>query len=147
MELISELARRAGGLRESGAFLLARADSGSRRVTSIVYYDDLDPSALDGGVALFAPAFGRLWSICAAVGLRVVGDVHTHPGPHTKQSDIDRDNPMVARVGHVAIIVPNLAAGTVRPVDVGVHRYRGDDGWSSFFGRKAEGMIYVGRWA
>jgi hypothetical protein len=146
-ELISELARRAGGVRESGAFLLAPADTGSRAVTSIVYYDDLDPGALDGGVALFAPAFGRLWSICAADRLRVVGDVHAHPGPNTTQSHIDRDNPMIARVGHVAVIVPNLAADTVRPVDVGVHRYFGDDGWSSSFGREAEGLVYVGRWA
>lgn len=147
VQMVSELARRAGGIRESGAFLLASTDPGSRSVTSLAYYDDLDPDALDGGVSLYAPAFGRLWSLCAAQGLRVVGDVHTHPGRFTQQSHIDRDNPMVARIGHIALIVPNLAAGVVKPVDVGVHRYLGDAGWSSSFGREASRLAYVGRWA
>ena len=147
VQMVSELARRAGGVRESGAFLLASTAPGSRLVTSLVYYDDLDPDALDGGVSLYAPAFGRLWSLCAAQGLRVVGDVHTHPGRFTQQSHIDRDNPMVARVGHVALIVPNLAAGVVKPVDIGAHRYLGDAGWSSSFGREASRLAYVGRWA
>ena len=147
VQMVSELARRAGGVRESGGFLLAQTDPGSRSVTSLVYYDDLDPDALDGGVSLYAPAFGRLWSLCAAQGLRVVGDVHTHPGRFTQQSHIDRDNPMVARVGHIALIVPNLAAGVVKPDDVGVHRYLGDAGWSSSFGRGASRLVYVGRWA
>ncbi len=146
-QMVSELARRAGGVRESGAFLLAQTGPRSRSVTSVVYYDDLDPDSLDGGVSLYAPAFGRLWSLCAAQGLRVVGDVHTHPGRFTQQSHIDRDNPMVARVGHIALIVPNLAVGGVRPVDLGVHRYLGDPGWSSSFGREAGRLVYVGRWA
>jgi proteasome lid subunit RPN8/RPN11 len=145
--LISELARRAGGIRESGAFLLAPAGRETPIVTSVVYYDDLDPDALNGGVALYAPAFGRLWSICAERRLRVVGDVHTHPGEYTRQSGVDRDNPMVARVGHIALIVPNLGAGAIAPVDVGVHRYLGDAGWRSSFGRDASAQIYVGRWA
>jgi proteasome lid subunit RPN8/RPN11 len=145
--LVYELARRAGGVRESGAFLLGPARSGARRVTSIVYYDDLDPDALDGGVSLYAPAFGRLWSLCAENGQRVIGDIHTHPGTFIQQSAIDRDNPMVARIGHIAIIVPNLAAGVVRPLDIGVHRYVGDAGWTSSFGGGARDQIYVGRWA
>jgi hypothetical protein len=146
-QMVSELARRAGGVRESGAFLLTQTDPGSKSVTSVVYYDDLDPDALDGGVSLYAPAFGRLWSICAAHRLRVMGDVHTHPGRFTKQSHIDRDNPMVARVGHIALIIPDLATGVVKAVDVGVHRYLGDAGWSSSFGREASRLVYVGRWA
>jgi hypothetical protein len=35
------------------------------RTPSVVYYDDLDADSLNGGVALYASAFGRLWSICA----------------------------------------------------------------------------------
>lgn len=147
VELISELARRGGGVRESGAFLLADALSDGRTVTAIVYFDDLDPASLTGGVALYGPAFGRLWSICAERSLRVVGDVHTHPGPYTQQSCIDRRNPMVARVGHVAIIVPSLARGEIEPADVGVHLYGGDAGWNSSFGRAATDLVYVGRWA
>jgi proteasome lid subunit RPN8/RPN11 len=144
--LISELDRRAGRVRESGAFLLGSAGA-DPIVTSVVYYDDLDPDSLNGGVALYAPAFGRLWSICADQRMRVIGDVHTHPAGYTRQSKTDRDNPMVARVGHIALIVPNLGAGSIAPIDVGVHRYLGDAGWTSSFGRDARAQIYVGRWA
>lgn len=145
--LITELAQRADGVRESGAFLLAPARAEGPEVTTIIYYDDLDPDALDGGVSLYAEAFGRLWSHCAANGLRVLGDIHTHPSNVVRQSAIDRGNPMVAAVGHIALIVPNLAVGVIRPIDVGVHRYLGDAGWTSSFGREARDLIYVGRWA
>lgn len=145
--MIGELEWRAGGHRESGAFLLAPVASTAATVTAIVCYDDLDPDALDGGVSLQAGAFSRLWSHCARERLRVVGDVHTHPGDLVRQSGIDRANPMVARVGHVAVIVPNLAAGVIRPADVGVYLYRGEDGWTSSFGRDAKALLYVGRWA
>lgn len=145
--MIGQLEQRAGGHRESGAFLLAPVASSAPTVAAIVYYDDLDPDALDGGVSLQAEAFGRLWSHCARERLRVVGDAHTHPADIVRQSGIDRANPMVARVGHVALIVPNLAAGLIRPADVGVHFYRGEDGWTSSFGRDAGALVYVGRWA
>jgi hypothetical protein len=145
--MIGELERRAGGRRESGAFLLAPVASSATSVAAIVYYDDLDPDALDGGVSLQAGAFSRLWSHCVRERLRVVGDVHTHPADIVCQSGIDRANPMVARVGHVAVIVPNLAAGGIQPADVGVHLYQGEDGWTSSFGRDARALLYVGRWA
>ena len=145
--MIVELEHRAGGHRESGAFLLAPVASTAATVLDVVYYDDLDPDALDGGVSLQAGAFGRLWSHCAREHLRVVGDVHTHPADIVRQSGIDRANPMVARIGHVAVIVPNLAAGVIQPADVGVHLYRGEDGWTSSFGRDAGALLYVGRWA
>ena len=145
--LLAELEQRAGGYRESGAFLLAPVASRTATVTSVVYYDDLDPDSLDGGVSLQAGAFSRLWSHCAREQQRVVGDVHTHPGRVVRQSGIDSANPMVARVGHVALIVPNLAAGGIRPADVGIHRYRGDAGWTSVFGSDARDLLYVGRWA
>jgi hypothetical protein len=145
--MIGEVEQRAGGRRESGAFLLAPLASSAPTVAAIVYYDDLDPDALDGGVSLLAGAFSRLWSHCAREQLRVVGDVHTHPTDIVRQSGIDRANPMVARIGHVAVIVPNLAAGVIQPADVGVHLYRGEDGWSSSFGRDARALLFVGRWA
>ncbi len=145
--LIGELEQRAGGYRESGAFLLTPVASTASTISAVIYYDELDPDALNGGVSLQARAFSRLWSRCAREHLRVVADVHTHPADFVHQSGIDRANPMVARVGHVALIIPNLAAGLIRPADVGVHLYRGEDGWTSRFGRDAGALVYVGRWA
>ena len=145
--LITELDLRAGGRRESGAFLLAPAQAKGQAVTSVIYFDDLDPNSLNGGVAFDAVAFSRLWTRCSREALRVIGDVHTHPGRAVGQSDIDRNNPMVAQVGHVALIVPDLAAGVIGPSEVGVHRYRGENGWFSSYGRDAGSLLYVGRWA
>ncbi len=146
-ELLEELHRRAGGFREAGAFLLSRKDRGSRTIERIVYFDDIDPACLTGGISMCSAAFSKLWRICRAEGLRVVADVHTHPHESVAQSGIDRANPMVATPGHVAIIVPHLAARGVRPEDCGVHVYRGDHAWTATFGRQAARLLYVGRWA
>src|SRR6266511_2942641 len=119
-QMIAELGRRGRGERESGAFLLSpRGDRGT--VTRVVYLDDLDPACLVGSIHLRAAAYGKLWSLCDWEGLCVAGDVHTHPGPGVCQSSLDQDNPMVARVGHLALILPNLAMGPIQPREVGVH--------------------------
>ena len=135
--LVRELAARGRGERESGAFLLARTGRAPRRVAATVYFDDLDPAALNGAISIRGAAFARLWDICAERGMRVVGDVHTHPGSGVAQSDIDAANPMVARRGHVAIILPYFARGAPVPADAGVHVYQGDRSWTSAFGEDA----------
>jgi proteasome lid subunit RPN8/RPN11 len=145
-EMISELARRGRGERESGAFLLSPRGDG-RAVTRVEYLDDLDPASLVGSIHLHRSAYGHLWSLCDRESLRVVGDVHTHPGPNVQQSCVDRDNPMVARTGHLAIILPNLANGRIRPEEIGVYEYLGESGWRSSLGRRAARLVYVGRWA
>ena len=144
-EMIDELHRRGEDRRESGAFLLAA--SNSRLVARIVYLDDIDPDCLIGGIHLHGEAYGKLWDICEDAGLRVIGDIHTHPTDWVGQSSTDRENPMVARSGHVALIAPDFASGDINADDVGVHRYRGDEGWESNFGRAARRLVYVGRLA
>lgn len=136
---------RSEGRRESGAFLLAPVGD-SRHVCHIEYFDDLDPNCLGGHIHLDGRALSRLWDICEERGLRVVADVHTHPGGNVQQSPTDRNNPMVASAGHVALIVPHLAASRVRPRDVGVHEYAGDNGWRSWYGRDAASRLSVRRW-
>lgn len=143
--LIEELGRRGEGRRESGAFLLAPRSERSL-VTRIEYYDDLDPRCLTGNIHFHGLAFSKLWDICDSEGLVVVADVHTHPGASVRQSAIDMENPMVARAGHIALIVPHLATRSVRPRQVGVHQYAGDEGWASSFGREAAARIGVKRW-
>jgi hypothetical protein len=133
-ELIRELGKRGRGRRESGAFLLGQRDGDRRLVTDVVYLDDLDPNCLTGGITFDGRYYGLLWDICVERRLEVRADVHTHPSEWVGQSALDRDNPMVARSGHVALILPDLAAHAVRSEQVGVHEFLGADGWRSHFG-------------
>jgi len=128
-KLIFDLRTRGAGRRESGAFLLAPPNAD--RITAYVCYDDLDPSALDTGIIVFhGSGYAQLWQLCEARQLRVVADVHTHPGNWTEQSYADATHPMVGMPGHVALIVPYFArrnALTLR--GVGIYRYRGNHQW------------------
>ena len=74
--LLDDLRQRGAGERESGAFMLAK--SGSREITTIICYDELDPAALESGIITFhAVGFVKLWDHCQRNGLSVVADVHT----------------------------------------------------------------------
>jgi hypothetical protein len=140
-----ELGRRAGGYREAGAFLLSDRRGDGRTVSTFAYYDDLDPQSLRGDIRLDAAAYGRLWDLCDAQGVRVVGDVHTHGGSFVEQSRTDQNNPMVARTGHIAVLVPYLGGRLVTPHEVGVHRYDGNGSWERSYGADAARRVYVGR--
>lgn len=145
-QLIDELGRRGGGAREAGAFLLADQARSRRRVTRVVYLDDLDPACLNGGIHLDSRAYSKLWDLCENERLVVIGDVHTHPRTGVRQSCIDADNPMIARDGHVALIVPALATRPTRAREVGVHRYDGTGGWTTWTGRPAARRLYIRRY-
>lgn len=144
-ELLGELATRGNGIRESGAFLLgeAAAKGRPRCVTDAVYYDDLDPTSLTGGISFSGSAYGRLWDECDARGLAVVADVHTHPGRLVGQSATDRAHPMLAQSGHVALIVPDFAQHSVGAAEVGVHEYLGDGEWRSALGAVAAARLKI----
>jgi proteasome lid subunit RPN8/RPN11 len=146
--LTRELARRGRGERESGAFLLARVEDGGEypRVREWICFDDLDPAALNGAISIRGSAFNELWGICAERGLRVVGDVHTHPSSHVAQSHIDASNPMVAKRGHVALILPRFGAGRPRPANVGLHLYEGSRKWRSYFDADARRRLRLRWW-
>jgi proteasome lid subunit RPN8/RPN11 len=145
-ELIEQLAVRGRGARESGAFLLTDRNSPKDRlpqpVTAIAYYDDLDPDCLNGVINFTADGYTALGAVCRRRELRVVGDVHTHPGRRVAQSPIDAAHPMVALDGHVAIIVPQYATGTVSQADLGVHLRR-NGMWTSTYGSEAAAAIRV----
>lgn len=145
-EGLRELRQRGEDAHESGAFLLGIEHKGRRRVTRFVYYDDLDPHALDSGIVVFDGAgYGRLWKLCRETGLTVVADVHTH-GAVARQSATDRANPMIATPGHVAIVVPDLARRHVTPSEVGVYEYQGQHRWREHTGTAAARYFYVGFW-
>lgn len=139
--LIEALEERGEGRRESGAFLLA--EPGSRRIEEFALFDDLDPNCLTGGIAMKSVAFSNLWDICDETGLRVIADVHTHPGRRVAQSAIDQDNPTIGHAGHIALIVPSYASGHPETRDVGLHVLKRDGTWRSSFGRRSARRLQV----
>jgi proteasome lid subunit RPN8/RPN11 len=146
-DMLGELGRRGRATRESGAFLLASRGGDRRTVERVVYLDDLDPDCLTGVIAFDGSHYWKLWDICERDDLTVVADIHTHPGSSVEQSGIDKENPMIARVGHVALIVPDLASRHVSRTEIGVHEYLGDEGWRSWLGASAAKGVYVGSFA
>jgi proteasome lid subunit RPN8/RPN11 len=144
-ELLRELQRRGEQRRESGAFLLAARGERSGRVRRVVYYDDLDPECLKGTIVFRGFGFTGLWDMCVDEGFDLIADVHTHPGPSVAQSMTDREHPMYARAGHIALIVPSFASKPVKAREIGVHEYLGDAGWQSHFKGDAKRLLYIGR--
>lgn len=145
-EGLRELRRRTERRHESGAFLLGLCDGERRQISRFVYYDDLDPQSLESGIVVFDGAgYGPLWQLCRDTGLTVVADVHTHPG-QPGQSSSDRDNPMIALPGHIALIVPRLAERAFGPAELGIYEYEGEHLWHNWSGAKAQRFYYVGYW-
>lgn len=145
--LIAELDRRGERRHEAGAFLLGAREADLRTVTDVVFYDELDKHAYDSGVCILrAPAFATLWGLCRDRGLTVVGDIHTHPRG-AFQSEADRTNPMVARAGHVAIIVPDFASRSPKTDELGVFEYRGDHDWTDHTGPAARRFLHNDFWS
>ena len=128
---VEELARRTlRGRRESGAFLLGRdVTGGGKQILEFVFYDDIDPHALDTGIVHFAGnRLPILWEHCRQRGYGVVADVHVHPGGYG-QSPSDQADPVMSRAGHIALILPHFAQRGVLPGEIGLYEYLGNDAW------------------
>ena len=124
-----ELRRRCGGYREGGAFLLGRMDGATRRIHEFLYYDDIDETCFANGIVEFdGRKLGRVWKYCRDRSLKVVADVHVHPGSF-QQSTSDQSNPIIAEPGHFALILPNFASGRPLPGSIGIFEYLGDRKW------------------
>jgi hypothetical protein len=145
MRLLRDLRSRGYGRRESGAFLLGHWETASRcRVVDYLLYDDIDPHALDTGIVrLDGRHFGKLWDLCKTRGVVVVADVHTHPGG-SGQSASDQANPIIARTGHLALIVPRFAAAPVRRLQVGMYRYLGAGSWHTVAADQRRRFFHIG---
>lgn len=86
-----------------------------------------------------------MWQTCRETGLKVVADVHTHPGPG-EQSLTDRKNPMIAERGHLALIVPEFARRRFAPSELGFYEYEGSYRWCDRSGKQAGKFFYIGFW-
>jgi hypothetical protein len=145
--IVGELERRGRRRHESGAFLLGVERGERRQVTRAIYYDDLDPKAYASGVCVLrGDAFAKLWEVCRETRLTVVADVHTHPGM-AAQSPSDKANPMVARAGHIAIIVPSFAKWPIAKEQLGLYEYRGNHQWIDRTHPKTHKYFYTGLWS
>jgi len=133
MGLVKSLRKRGRGRRESGAFLLGKSDTNGRHVEAVAYYDELDPRCLDfGNIEFHAAGYSALWDLCEKRGLKVIADVHTHPGGDVHQSHIDREHPMIPVEGHVALILPHFGAASGWSLaDVGLYVFGGNRRWTS----------------
>jgi hypothetical protein len=127
---VAELERRTlNATRESGAFLLGHDLSGRKRILEFVFYDDIDPHALDTGIVKFAGnKLPILWEHCRRQGYGVVADVHVHPCGYG-QSGSDQAYPVMPRSGHIAIILPHFARRTTSPGGIGLYQYLGNGRW------------------
>ena len=148
VRLLRELRRRGAGCRESGAFLLSHQRAGRGRVRAFVCYDDLDSDACQSGAITFhAVGYAALWKHCRTRELQVIGDVHTHPGPHVRQSAIDQRHPMIPVAGHTAIIVPHYARTPWWALDdVGVYEYLGNFEWRTYVGSRRRHRMRITLW-
>lgn len=147
LALMAELRHRGGGRTESGAFLLGRRHGDRLQFEKCVFYDDLDPKAYSSGVCvLYADAFERLWEICRSSGLHVLADIHTHKGA-AMQSLADRRNPMIARPGHLALIVERFASEPVWRHRIGLYRYEGSHAWTNLSGWRSRRILNTGTFA
>jgi hypothetical protein len=147
-QLIIQLRQRGHGHSESGAFLLAQQDDKSDRVATFKCYDDLDPNAYQGGaIAFHAVGHAALWERCRKNNLRVVADVHTHPGLGVGQSPVDQRNPMIPLQGHTALIVPSFAHTRWWTLsEVGVYEYLGNFKWCSHGVASSKRRVRLSLW-
>jgi hypothetical protein len=141
---VAELNRRTFGQRESGAFLLG-SKGNQRRIEEFVFYDDIDSHALDSGIVnIDGRRLGDLWTHCRITGREVVADVHVHPGGFG-QSASDRSNPVIAEIGHIAVILPYFAARSNMPGEIGVFEYLGGRKWRDRSSERPS-PLHVGWW-
>lgn len=120
------------GKRESGAFLLGKADTS--KVSFYIPYHLFDPISLEEGYIHFkGEGYINLWEICRRKQLTVIGDVHTHPGSNTNQSQLDRMHPMIFQKSHMALIIPNYAKRKLPTLQgIGIFEYQGDFIWKKY---------------
>lgn len=124
------LRKRGAGIRESGAFLISK--TGSKRISKIVFYDEVDPNAFETGIIeLNGLAHGKLGKILEAYNGEVIADVHTHPvGCSIRQSVSDKNHPMSRIKGHIAFIAPDFALNKfLMPQKCAAYLYEGSFKW------------------
>lgn len=129
-KLIAGLGKRGQGTRESGGFLMGKPEK--RKVVKVVFYDQFDENVSDSGIIKFKGG-AVFFEYLANEKLEVLADIHSHPTSDTRQSDSDKEHPMIRLKGHIAIIAPNYAKNLfIFPKDCSVYGYLGNFEWKKF---------------
>ncbi|MDN5215575.1 hypothetical protein QQ020_26090 [Fulvivirgaceae bacterium BMA12] len=141
--LLSGLKKRGKGVRESGAFLLAKR--GKSRVSKVVFYDELDKHVSDSGIIKFnGSGYVKFWPMLKDWGMEVIADIHTHPGENTDQSHADMTHPMIRIKGHLAVIAPNYAKNRwIKPNDCSSYLYLGSFKWKKLLSSSPLKLIWL----
>lgn len=138
-----ELKARGMGRRESGGFLLGSITGNSRLIEKFLPYDDIDPACLRGHIVFDGSKMDMVWRECRRLGLKVVADVHTHPGGY-RQSLLDQDHPMIPERGHLALIIPNFAKELYLPGEIGIYEFASQGLWLDH-SRRGSTFFSIGR--
>jgi proteasome lid subunit RPN8/RPN11 len=130
LKLICGLKHRSKGVKESGAFLLTKPNSG--KICRVVFYDQFDKSVSDIGIIQFKGGY-NFYIFLEKQNLEVFADIHTHPSDATNQSRSDKNHPMIRIKGHIAIIAPEYARSILlMPNDCSFYEYLGGYEWAQF---------------
>ena len=142
---VDELGRRTEDTHESGAFLLGELKGAVRKIRQFLFYDDVDPNCFANGIVEFdGSKFGLVWDKCRTMKMSVIADIHVHPRGFA-QSPSDRQNPMIAEIGHIALILPDYARQSRMPGAIGVYEYLGSRQWRDWSGA-GDRAFHVGWW-
>lgn len=146
--LVSDLATRGAGTRETGAFLMGKKGDEGRSVVDYLCYDDLDRRALTHGIVEFhRGGFSKLWDVCKDRSLHVLADIHTHPTRDVRQSYIDKTNPMLPVRDHVALILPMYGMSSRWSLaSAGIYRFAGSGQWDAFHADAADCPVKLSLW-
>ena len=130
LELLAVLEFEGNQERETGAFLLG--PKRSPNITEYKLYTELDPDAFhERHIEFKQNGYVSLWDYCIENNLKVWADIHTHPGKWIEQSLIDKNHPMIAQKGHIALIVPHFGAVHDPLNELGIYQYQGNYKWKS----------------
>jgi len=64
-------------------------------------------------------------------------------GSKAVRAFVEKYQPLLTLSGHIALIVPGFARGTVKPSDVSFNVYKGGGRWNSYFGDDAASLIKI----
>ena len=126
----ARLAQDSQGVRESACVWAGERLKDRWIVQEVAFLDDLcgvRASRLQHRTT--RPALEHLFTRLRTGGWQVVADVHTHPGNWVDLSPVDRRHPIEHRIGLVAMVLPQYAAGCPSRDHIGVHDYEGSYQW------------------
>lgn len=126
------LAERGDARREAACVWAGTRSEQVERAEAVIFLDDL-PGVVGRPYQhrTSRSAVSLMLATVRRMGLRIVGDLHTHPSSWVDMSIVDRAHPIEFRVGLIAIVIPHFAALPVDIASVGVHEYAGDGEWTT----------------